>query len=202
MTGLWSVYMSQKGEQTREKIMQSAQDVFKRQGFRATSINDLVAAAGITKGNLYFHFTDKNAIALAVLQREQQLFYQFLEKSLCGQTPLEGLDNFLNRVLVKHREQGFVGGCLFGNTALEAGDTLPYLAEVVREVFNHWQVSLEQQLVNAQNAGEVRNDVPAHQLATHIVATIEGGIMQARLAKDEAPLKNALESIRHMLTLS
>ena len=193
--------MATKGEQTREKILTEARLVFKRKGFAATTINDLLDATGTTKGNLYFHFTDKEAIGLAVLKREQQLFYQFLDRIFAEGSPAQGLENFFSQALEKQSQQGFIGGCLFGNMALEASDTSPLFTQLVQEVFNEWNSRLEEQILLAQGNGQIRADIPAGDLAELIVSAIEGGIMQSRLYKSESPLKQSLNALRRVLEI-
>jgi TetR/AcrR family transcriptional repressor of nem operon len=58
-----------KGEQTRERLMDIAQDAVMRKGFAATSIDEMIAEAGITKSGFFYHFRDKNDLAKALLQR-------------------------------------------------------------------------------------------------------------------------------------
>jgi len=193
--------MLTKGEQTKEKILKKARQVFKCKGFGATTINDLLTASGTTKGNLYFHFTDKEAVGLEVLRREQQSFYQFLDQAFQGKSPAAGLDNFFQKALEKQCRQGFVGGCLFGNTALETSDTAPVFAGLVQEVFTEWVHKLGQQIILTQEAEQIRTDISAGELAEMVVATIEGGIMQSRLQKSEMPLKRSLDTLRKILEL-
>ena len=193
--------MATKGEQTREKILNQAAQVFNRQGFRATTINDLIEAAGTTKGNLYFHFSGKEEVGLEVLRREKEAFLKFLDAALKGDTPGAGLDNFFRSAYEKHHSRDFVGGCPFGNTALEASDTAPVFAELVAGVFDEWIGKIQNKIAEAQEAGQVRGDLPAQDLAELVVATVEGGIMQARLQKVEGPMSRALATLRVLLDL-
>ena len=193
--------MPGKGAATRARILIEAKGLFHRKGFSATTVNDLLAATGTTKGNLYFHFSGKDQVALEVLQEASEEFLQFLDEALTGETPGAALENFFRQALEKNRCRGFVGGCLFGNTALEASDTQPELAAVVSELFAAWIDRLRQTLAAAQEAGQVRNDLPAAQLAELVVAALEGGIMQSRLNKREGPLARTLATLRRMLEL-
>lgn len=193
--------MPTKGEITREKILVEATRVFHRKGFLTTTINDLLDATGMTKGNLYFHFTGKEDIGLEVLRRAQGAFRKFLDDALQGETPGARLDSFFRHAMERNRSKGFVGGCLFGNTALEASDNAPSFAELVSEVFAEWIGKLEEVILAAQASGQVRQDLPADHLAELVVATIEGGIMQSRLKQEEGPLKRAFDSLRVLLEL-
>jgi len=193
--------MPTKGSITRENILNEATQIFNRQGIAATTINDLLAATGTTKGNLYFHFKGKEELALEVLTRAHSKFRQFLNDSLQGETPGAELENFFSQVLVKNHERNFVGGCLFGNTALEASDTSPRFAQLARDLFTEWTQRLSLTIDAAQAADQVRRDLPADQLAELVVMTIEGGIMQARLQKAAGPLTRILASLRTLLEL-
>ncbi|GAB1581887.1 TetR/AcrR family transcriptional regulator [Phyllobacterium phragmitis] len=58
-----------KGETTRERILDIAQASVLEKGFGATSIEEIIAAAGITKSGFFYHFRDKNELAYALLTR-------------------------------------------------------------------------------------------------------------------------------------
>ncbi|ABB32863.1 transcriptional regulator, TetR family [Geobacter metallireducens RCH3] len=191
--------MKSKGEETRSRILDTATDLIHRKGFGATSINDLLEATNIKKGCLYFHFPGKDALGLAVLEKMRDDFLDVLETSLAGTTPGECLDNFFATVADVHKGRGFVGGCIFGNTALEMGDTDNRLVAIIRQVFKTWLGKLKTVIAAAQNSGEVRNDIPADILACQMLAAIEGGIMLSRLEKDEKPLCDALGALRTMM---
>ena len=57
------------GTDTRIRILDIAQDAILAKGFNMTSIEEIVAEAGITKGGFFYHFPDKNALALALIER-------------------------------------------------------------------------------------------------------------------------------------
>ncbi len=194
--------MQTKGEQTRDRILTETTRLILQKGLGATSVSDVLAASGVKKGSLYFHFASKEEIGLAVLARAKKRFLTFLDASLTGPTPGAMLDNFFSRAFANHHQAGFVGGCIFGNTALEASDSCDSFTAVVDEVFEEWTGRLQQVIEAAQTAGQVRSDLPAQMLACHVVAAVEGGIMLSRLKKDGLPLKNCLESLRALLQLT
>jgi TetR/AcrR family transcriptional regulator, transcriptional repressor for nem operon len=167
--------MKTKGEITRESILDSATKLINTKGFGATTINDLLAATGMSKGSLYFHFPDKKSMDLAILGKAHDEFLVFLTASLTGDSPGACLKNFFNEALAKHLAAGFVGGCIWGNTALEMSDVDASFTAVTEKHFDEWIGVMEEKLAAAQQAGEVRSDLPAAALAVQTVATIEGG---------------------------
>lgn len=193
--------MRTKGEITREKILASARELFNTKGFNATTINDLVQSTGMQKGSLYFHFSGKDDIARAVLSEATIEFMDFLSESLGGDNPGASLEQFFRCALEKHLATGFVGGCLFGNTALEMSDSDPDFAGVITKVFDQWSDKVAIVVAEAQKKGQIRTDINGEALANHIIATIEGGIMMSRLKKDERPMRQCLETLRITLEL-
>ena len=194
--------MRTKGALTKERILAEATRLVHQKGFEATSINDLVMATGLKKGCLYFHFSGKDELSLAVLEKARTDFAAFLDSILAGKTPGERLDHFFKGVLAFQKAMGFAGGCIFGNTALEMGDKDERLSTFVREVFVEWAERLRKVVKAAQVSGQVRSDLSAEILAKHIVMSVEGGIMLARLGKSEKPLKDCLSTLRKLIGLS
>ncbi len=70
---------------TRTRLMDIAQESILAKGFDATSIDEIVAAADITKGGFFYHFPDKSALALALIERyieiEERLFDDLLARA-------------------------------------------------------------------------------------------------------------------------
>ena len=83
------------GPDTRERLLEIAERAVLEKGFGATSIEELVAEAGITKNGFFYHFPNKNALALALLQRyfarDNALFDDVLarERGKLSNDPLE-----------------------------------------------------------------------------------------------------------------
>ena len=185
---------------TRDRLIDAAYELARRKGFDRTSIAEVMEAADVGKGSLYHHFPDKASLGLAVLERDREVFMTMIDDCLTASTPLEGLDRFLTTALERHRETGFVGGCLWGNTALEMSDSNPAYAQRVAAVFDEWIGKLAETIRAGQDRGMIRADFPATDLARSVVASVEGGIMLSRLTKEAAPLRACLASLRAMLT--
>jgi TetR/AcrR family transcriptional repressor of nem operon len=193
--------MKSKGDLTREKILTVARVLFNSKGFNATTISDLVAATVMQKGSLYFHFAGKDAIAREVLSETTVEFMAFLSEALNGDNPGACIDKFFRYSLEKHLRTGFIGGCIFGNTALEMSDSNPEFAGAIDAVFDEWISRVEVVVAVAQQSGQIRTDISSETLAKHIIATVEGGIMLSRLKKNECPLRECLETLRTTLNL-
>jgi TetR/AcrR family transcriptional regulator, transcriptional repressor for nem operon len=99
-----------KGEKTKARVLETARQLINEKGFCSTSVNDIIQATGVKKGNLYFHFPSKEDLSLAILEEAGKQFLAFLSKNLQGERPLDKLSNFLDAAFEKHRKAKFVGG--------------------------------------------------------------------------------------------
>jgi len=109
---------------------------------------------------------------------------RFLDSNLVGKTPGECLSHYLEAVYRKHEESKFIGGCLFGNTALEMSDSNKSYARLVEKLFDQWIARLAEVIAAAQEAGQVRDDLAANMLAHQVVSTIEGGHYAGKAQKE------------------
>lgn len=64
--------MATKGKATKDRLLDIAERHILQNGFAATSIEDLIKEAGITKGGFFYHFDGKNALAYALMQRYRE----------------------------------------------------------------------------------------------------------------------------------
>ena len=68
MTSTLSSAAASKARQTRDSLVAAARSLFGERGYAATSVEEIVRAAGVTKGALYHHFTDKDDLFRAVVE--------------------------------------------------------------------------------------------------------------------------------------
>lgn len=191
--------MQERARRTRNRLVEAMRQAIHRRGVARTSIAEVLAATGVKKGSLYFHFADKDELALAALERAGEGFNELVDENLEGTTPGEQLRSFLDAVRAMHRETGFTRGCIFGNTALEMADEDPRYARLLRRVFAGWADRLTGVIAAAQERGEVRGELPPEALARQVVVAVEGGVMQARLWRSEEPLEEALTTLERLL---
>src|SRR5919112_2067566 len=64
--------VTEKGGETRRRLVEAASDCFMERGYAGTSMSDLIAAAGLTKGGFYFHFASKRSVAIEVIRTRQE----------------------------------------------------------------------------------------------------------------------------------
>jgi TetR/AcrR family transcriptional repressor of nem operon len=190
-----------KGEMTRAKILEAARSLIHVKGFGNTSINDIIEASGVKKGNLYFHFPSKEALGVAIIEQARDEFTTFLSDIINDKkrSPLNKLAHMLDVILEEHEETNLVGGCIFGNIALESCDCNPVFSNMIDSLFQKWTEVIAKLLDEAQQQGELKPEPPPTLLAKHIIALIEGSIMLGRVSKKTDDLRDCLKSLRILM---
>src|SRR5215470_19589523 len=127
-----------KGEQTRERIIAKAAELFNQRGLEGTSLSDLMEATGLEKGGIYRHFASKEAVAAEAFDYAWDAAFRERLRDI------ENIPGSVDRL--KHLITNFVerrstipGGCPLLNTAVESDDGNPVLRERARQALRSWQ---------------------------------------------------------------
>ncbi|MCB2187175.1 MAG: TetR/AcrR family transcriptional regulator [Deltaproteobacteria bacterium] len=103
--------MGKKGEETRKLLVRTARNLFRCQGFQATSIDDISRAAGINRGNLYFHFKNKEDLAAAALADSQERTFRFFGQAMADESdPLLRLRRMVDALVAFNAGENCTGG--------------------------------------------------------------------------------------------
>jgi TetR/AcrR family transcriptional regulator, transcriptional repressor for nem operon len=190
-----------KAERTRQFIIEQTAPIFNRKGYAGTSLNDITAATGLTKGSIYGNFGSKDEVALAVfdynLKKVTDIFEA--EKSACT----TGKEKLMMYVKVYSDFQHFPfppGGCPMQNTAVEADDTHPELRKKALNAILSWKKEITKIIDQAIKDQEITQPVNAEQFALTMIATIEGMTMIAGLTGKAEHRKTIIQSVEKMIS--
>lgn len=194
-----------RGEQTREKILDIAEDAVLAKGFGATSIEEVIAAVGITKSGFFYHFRDKNELARALLIRflkRDDVVLDDLFASSDHEDPLEGflagLDRFAD--IMGEMQQGHPG-CLVATYCYNEVLFDREVRELNRQGVLAWRIRFRR-IFEAIQARYPANDVvDADALADMVSSVTEGGIVMAKALKEPAVLADQLRLLRSYVKL-
>jgi AcrR family transcriptional regulator len=183
-----------KGQETRERIIARAAPLFNQQGYSGTSMSDVMQATGLEKGGLYNHFKGKDELALASFDYNVHLIRRRLARGLKGvpRRPAPRLIAILRAHASVLEELPVIGGCPILNTAVESDDTHPALRERAREALDEWRRLIVRLIDEGIAAGEFEPEVDGEELATLLIAGIEGGIMLSKLYDDNVHIHRVL----------
>ncbi len=168
----------EKGEQSKNKLIACAAQLFWKNGYNSTGINDILAEAQLPKGSFYFHFASKKDLAVAVATYYEDKINQWLERTAQGKDWETFVSDFSETMLQgAAQEQHF--GCPFAVIGLEIAFTEPEIAVHYTKSLNKLQSLFEAVLLRSGVAAE---DTPI--LAKRIFATYEGHLLLYRISKE------------------
>ena len=180
----------------REKIISAAQQLMVGQGYSATTVDEIVASAGVAKGSFYHAFVSKEALALVALEDYFKRGMGVIGAGSYRQEPdpvrrLYGFLNYIEEVagdLWQH-------GCLLGSITLELADTYPGLIDKVDALFLEMESRITALFKPALQEQGITNPT-GEELARHMLVVVEGAIIMAKSHRNAGYLKEALGHFR------
>ena len=161
-------------------------------GVERTSLDEVMAACGVSKSQLYHYFADKDALVLEVIARQT-------ERVLDAQRPhLEALDSLpalkaWRDAIVRLNEAVESRGCPLGSLASELANDSEPARERLADSFSKWCDRIENGLARMQERGELGASADPHDLALALLGAVEGGLLLAKTTRSSRPLEIAMD---------
>ncbi len=195
---------SAKAEATRHRILEAADRLFYRHGYHATGLDAIIREAGITKGNFYYYFKTKEALAIAVLEWHFQQTTQEMTTMLRSQarSPLESLFAMLEAIAGRQHVQaneGAICGCIFGNFTLEMSTDSEAVRAKVGAIFKRYRITIADMLRRAQSAKEIAPALDPDAQAHVVLSLLEGAILLDKADQQQEALPQAIQFLRETL---
>ncbi|WP_189221062.1 TetR/AcrR family transcriptional regulator [Saccharothrix coeruleofusca] len=167
---------------TRDRVVRTAAALFRSQGYHATGLNQVLAEGGAPKGSLYFHFPGgkEQLAAEAVAHAGQELGDALREVLARQEDPVEALRSALWLLSEGLVASDFRDGCPVATVALDAAAQSETIRRACAGVYDGWRSAIAEHL---------RTRFPdADELATVVLAAIEGALLLARTRRDLSPV--------------
>jgi AcrR family transcriptional regulator len=161
-------------EQTRARIIAEATRLFVRKGYSGTSITDLAEAVEVTKGALYHHFQNKEAIFFAVIDEIRRTWRNVVARQVVGsRDALEQLERlFDQQARFLEKNESF---CLVLNGLVSEREGVdPSQIEAVHEVYSELTRFIEAIIARGQKTLQIRADLDARLTALTVVGMLRG----------------------------
>lgn len=168
--------MKNKGSKTRQDIVSKALMIFSVKGYYNTSINDLLGATGLTKGGLYGHFQNKEAIWDAAYEEAVRLWREIVFKDLQEiSDPIERIERLiLNDMRDYLGEDIFPGGCFFLNMLVELSGQADPMKNRILQGFEGVANLLASWLREAEEMGLLRKGLDLGEISHFILTALNG----------------------------
>jgi TetR/AcrR family transcriptional repressor of nem operon len=184
----------------RDKLVTAAQGLMLTQGYQPTSVDEIIATAGVSKGSFYHYFKSKEELGSAVAEN-------YLEQAVAvlGKGVYQTVEDPLERAFafVDHLEWASTRlwnhGCMLGSFAIDLSSSHPEIAGCLDNLMNSLESRMEPLLKPVADACTQQDAPTGRELANHLMAVIEGGIVMAKAHGDPDRMAKAIHEFRRYL---
>lgn len=183
-------------DDTKQKLLDAAQDLIQRVGANAMSYQHLSEAVGIRKASIHYHFPTKQDLLSALIDRYQQGFMDkiraFEAKPINGHQQLVAYIGTFAQTL---REDDCAKACLCGVLGAEIASLTQTAGDQVRRFYTDNEAALTRILEQGKTDGSLSFTGDAAALAAMIFAALEGGMFVARSRQSNNSFKTMTDQI-------
>jgi AcrR family transcriptional regulator len=182
----------------KEKIIHEAQKLFSLNGFCSTGVDEIIKAAGTSKGGFYNHFSSKEDLFYEVLAESQKIWRDKVFNSINEiESPtgkiIQMLKNYRDRYLKD--AENFPGGCIFITFSVELNDSHPHLVKKVHQGFEGLKALLKRHLEEAVEIGELPSDMNTTTVTEMLMTGMMGASVLFGVDKSPATINSSIDSL-------
>ncbi|MGD2053006.1 MAG: TetR/AcrR family transcriptional regulator [Gammaproteobacteria bacterium] len=199
--------MPSKGELTRENILGMAEQIILQKGFSGTSIDEIIAAANITKGGFFYHFKGKEDLARHLMLRYQKaddkFFNALFERAdSLSEDPLQQMLIFLKLLAeAMGNLPATHPGCLVASFTYENQQFNDDVKEIICDCLIGWRKLFLAKLARINQQYPMRIETDILELADMLTSVIEGGIIVSKVFNDPERLVQQILQYRNHIRL-
>src|SRR5437763_4746496 len=186
--------LTRKGAQTRQRIVAAAADLILLQGVAGTTLDDVRAETGVSSSQIYHYFADKEALVRAVVDyRAQTVVVDVHEPMLAAIEDVDGLRGWRDNIVSFQEAAGCQGGCPLGSLGSELAELDHVARDDVAAGCSRWEAAIRACLQGMRDRGQLVPAADPGQLATAMLAALQGGLLLAQIERNVRPLAAALD---------
>jgi len=197
---LWRNRIMTKVDKIKEKIIDESLYLFNTQGINRTSIQDIMEATLIPRGNIYRRFKNKDEIVLAAFEKGGEIVWKHFNEAVRNKE--KAIDKIIAIFLVYQdavNNPPIAGGCPLLNMAIETDLGFPELRDRASEGYNKFLLFLQSIIDEGIESKEFKQDLDSYNLASFLVSTMEGAVMTSRLSLNNEHMLHSIEQVRILL---
>ena len=185
--------LTARGAATRARIVDAAASLVYERGFAGTSLDDVMAATGTSKSQLYHYFADKDALIREVIKAQLGRIIAAQEAAgLHEVSTWQALQRWCDHFVTVTQATDGAGGCPLGSLVSELADQSEPARRVLAQCFDHWQSYLSDGFEAMRGTGELAAQADPAELALTLLSALQGGLLMAQATRSARPLELAL----------
>ena len=182
-------------------MLEAATAILGRNGYQATSVDEILEAAKVAPSNFYYHFKSKEELAIEVLEgyfekSRQEMAPVFMNRFL---SPTDKLERLHEALVKKVTQSGCCGGCPMGNLAQELSDSHPEFRMRLARHFEECIDGIAMVIQDGVKSGEFRECAEPQAVAYLLFGSMQGLLLLSKSLKKVDPLEQGFRQTLQLL---
>ena len=186
---------TRQGRATKERIVRAAAELIAERGAAGTSLDDVIAATGASKSQLYHYFGDKRGLVAAVIDHQCAAVLGLQAQALASVSDWEDLEHWADTMVSIVQEHGAHGGCPIGTLAAALSDVDERLRTRLSDAFQAWRDAIRGALLRLAENGLIAEDADLDALTTVVLSAVQGGLLLTKTSRDVGQLRTVLNGV-------
>lgn len=184
--------LTAKGARVRARIVEAAAALIHERGVAGATLDDVRAAAEVSGSQMTHYFADKNDLVQAVIDYQADAIVDRQRRAFDSG---EGVEAWRKMVIAAARRTQAKGGCQLGSLVGQLAESDPEARALIAAGFDQWAAAIGDGLRSLQDDGKLPPGIDPDDLATTLLATLEGGLLLAQAQRSTRPFETAVNTL-------
>ncbi len=184
--------LTPKGARTRARIVEEAAALIHERGVAGTTLEDVRVAAEVSGSQIYHYFPDKNDLVQAVIDYQADTI---VNRNRVALSSGNGIEDWRKMVITAAKRTKAKGGCQLGSLVGQLAESDPEARALIAAGFDQWAAAIADGLRSLQADGKLASGIDPDDLATTLLATLQGGLVLAQVHRSPRPFETAVDTV-------
>src|ERR1700751_543894 len=184
--------LTAKGARTRARIVEEGAPLIHERGVAGPTLKDGKVAEKVSGSQMYHYFPDKNDLVQAVIDYQADAIVNRNRQALSS---ANGVEAWRNMVITAAKRTKAKGGCQLGSLVGQLAESDPEARALIAAGFDQWAAAIGEGLRSLHAEGKLRTDIDPDDLATTLLATLQGGLLLAQVHRSSRPFETAVNTL-------
>jgi TetR/AcrR family transcriptional regulator, transcriptional repressor for nem operon len=184
--------LTSKGARTRARIVEAAAALIHERGVAGTTLEDVKVAAEVSGSQMYHYFPDKNDLVQAVIDHQADTIVKHQAHALRS---ANGVEAWRKMVIAAAKRTKAIGGCPLGSLGGQLAESDPEARALIAAGFDQWAAVIGDGLRSLHADGKLPADIDPDDLATTLLAALQGGLLLAQVQRSTRPFETAVDTL-------
>lgn len=184
--------LTAKGARTRTRIVEAAAALIHERGVAGATLDEVKVAAEVSGSQMYHYFPDKDELVQAVIDYQAETIVKHNQQAFSSPN---GIEAWRKMVVNGVRSSQGKGGCALGSLGGQLAESDPEARVLIAAGFDQWAAAIGEGLRSLHAGGKLPSDIDPDDLATTLLATLQGGLVLAQVQRSTRPLETAVDTL-------